>query len=438
MKHFILYNLIIALAAISIISCAKETIKEDTNHIKDTTKRNFFDLSQESISLEKEEKTINIDITTDINYSIKNEFSWINITLEKDSANVVPNEPVAILETTASYEDFILLENSSNVFKEAFRKDSIPKQNLFRMSMQLGSIQPYFSTFIKSLDDYNNFMEADYHTKKIAILNKQLEEQKSILVLGGSQLQGLSEQYLLAKTGFDRDSVLFEQKAISQADLEQSKIKRLSSSQSLDNMKGAVANMRLGILQSEQSIFELKQDKNEKLQQLKRSLIGNFDNLSSQMAEWLQTYVLVSPIYGRVSYSRYWQKNQNVSAGDVVLAVIPEERAGVAGKIYLPLQGSGKVKLNQKVNIKLDNFPYMEYGMIEGRIRGMSSVPVEIDGVKVIALEIEFLNGLTSNYGIELNSGEEMSGIADIITEDISLFQRLVNPLRHLFKSRIM
>lgn len=358
--------------------------------------------------------------------------------LVKDSANVVPNEPVAILETTASYEDFILLENSSNVFKEAFRKDSIPKQNLFRMSMQLGSIQPYFSTFIKSLDDYNNFMDADYHTKKIVILNKQLEEQKSILVLGGSQLEGLSEQYLLAKTGFDRDSVLFEQKAISQADLEQSKIKRLSSRQSLDNMKGTVANMRLGILQSEQSIFELKQDKNEKLQQLKRSLIGNFDNLSSQMAEWLQTYVLVSPIYGRVSYSRYWQKNQNVSAGDVVLAVIPEERAGVAGKIYLPLQGSGKVKLNQKVNIKLDNFPYMEYGMIEGRIRGMSSVPVEIDGVKVIALEIEFLNGLTSNYGIELNSGEEMSGIADIITEDISLFQRLVNPLRHLFKSRIM
>lgn len=358
--------------------------------------------------------------------------------LVKDSANVVPNEPVAILETTTSYEDFILLENSCNVFKEAFRKDSIPKQNLFRMSMQLGSIQPYFSTFIKSLDDYNNFMDADYHTKKIVILNKQLEEQKSILVLGGSQLQGLSEQYLLAKTGFDRDSVLFEQKAISQADIEQSKIKRLSSRQSLDNMKGTVANMRLGILQSEQSIFELKQGKNEKLQQLKRSLIGNFDNLSSQMAEWLQTYVLVSPIYGRVSYSRYWQKNQNVSAGDVVLAVIPEERAGVAGKIYLPLQGSGKVKLNQKVNIKLDNFPYMEYGMIEGRIRGMSSVPVEIDGVKVIALEIDFLNGLTSNYGIELNSGEEMSGIADIITEDISLFQRLVNPLRHLFKSRIM
>lgn len=56
MKHFTLYNLIIAFIAITTISCTKETIQEDTDIIKDTTKRNFFELSQESISLEKREK----------------------------------------------------------------------------------------------------------------------------------------------------------------------------------------------------------------------------------------------------------------------------------------------------------------------------------------------------------------------------------------------
>ncbi|PKO95310.1 MAG: hypothetical protein CVU11_02665 [Bacteroidetes bacterium HGW-Bacteroidetes-6] len=85
MKHFTLYNLIIAFIAITTISCTKETIQEDTDIIKDTTKRNFFELSQESISLEKEEKTISIDITTDNTFSIKNESDWISIILEKDS-----------------------------------------------------------------------------------------------------------------------------------------------------------------------------------------------------------------------------------------------------------------------------------------------------------------------------------------------------------------
>ncbi len=86
MKHFTLYNLIIALVVISAVSCTKETIKEDIEIIRDTTKRNFFELSQENISLEKEEKTISIDITTDNTFSIKNESDWISIILEKDSA----------------------------------------------------------------------------------------------------------------------------------------------------------------------------------------------------------------------------------------------------------------------------------------------------------------------------------------------------------------
>ena len=86
MKHFTLYNLIIAFIVISSVSCTKETIKEDIEVIKDTTKRNFFELSQESVTLEKEEKTISLDITTDISYSIINESNWISITLERDSA----------------------------------------------------------------------------------------------------------------------------------------------------------------------------------------------------------------------------------------------------------------------------------------------------------------------------------------------------------------
>jgi len=356
----------------------------------------------------------------------------------KDSAEVTSGEPIAILETTTSYEDFLLLQGGCEVFRNVMEEDSVPMHKIFMDNMKLGSIQSYFSVFIKSLNDYNNFLDADYHAKKIQIINKQIKEQRAILSLGENQMKGLSEQYSLAKKGFERDSVLFVQKVISQADFEQSKIKRLTSYQSFENMQSTLANMRLGILQSEQAVFELYQEKRDMLLQLKNTLMGNFDNLNSQMEEWLQTYVLVSPVKGRVSYSRFWQENQNVSAGDIVITIVPWEKAGFTGKIYLPLQGAGKVKVDQKVNIKLDNFPYMEFGMVEGRIRSISSVPVEINGVKVLALDIDFVNGLISNYGKELNSGEEMSGTAEIITEDMSLFRRLFNPLRHLLKSRVM
>ncbi len=355
-----------------------------------------------------------------------------------DSAVVVPGVHLVLLESTTNYKDYLILEKACSEFKDIFKKNNLSIQWTFTDNLQLGNLQPYYTAFIKSMEDYKRFVDTGYHSKKIAILGKQLEEQRYILNLGENQLKGVNEQYSLAKSGFDRDSMLFVKGVLSQADFEQSRIKRLSSRQSLEDMRTSIANMRLGILHSEQSIFELEQEKEEVLQQYKRTLTGNFDNLNSQIADWLQTFVLVSPIKGIVSYSRFWQENQNVLAGDVVLTIIPQEGEGVSGKLYLTLQGTGKVKKGQKVNIKLDNFPYMEYGMLEGRVRSISSVPVEVNGVNMIGVDVELIKGLTSNYGILLNSGEIMSGSADIITEEMSLFKRLINPFRYIIKSRVI
>lgn len=355
-----------------------------------------------------------------------------------DSARVVPGVHLVLFESTTNYKDYLKLEKDCREFKDMFKKNNLALQWTFTDNLQLGNLQPYYTALIKSMEDYKSFINADYHSKKTSMLNKQLEEQRYILDLGEKQLKGVIEQYFLEKSVFGRDSLLFVQGVLSQADFEQSRIKRLTSHQTLENMRTTIANMRLGIFQSEQSIFELKRDKEERQQQYVRTLAGNFDNLNSQMADWLQTYILESPINGIVSYSRFWQENQNVLSGDVVLTIIPQEGEGVTGKLYLTLQGTGKVKKGQKVNIKLDNFPYMEYGMLEGRVKKISSVPVEVDGVNKIAVDVELIKGLTSDYGLLLNSGEIMSGSADIITEEMSLLKRLINPLRHLIKSRVI
>jgi HlyD family secretion protein len=357
-----------------------------------------------------------------------------------DSSVVVPGTHLVLLESTTNYNDYLTLERFCNEFRNAFQNDIYAPQSVaFHniSNLQLGSLQSFFSEFIKSLEDYNRFVTAGYHSKKISLLEKQLSEQKYILDLGEDQLTGVREQYSLAKKSFARDSLLFSNGVLSQADFEQSSIKWFASHQTMENMKTTNANIRLGILQTEQLIFELRNEFEEQFQRNKRILKGNFDHLISQMADWLQNYVLESPIYGSVSYSRFWQENQNVIAGDVVLTIIPQDKEGVAGKLYLSIVGTGKVKNGQRVNIKLDNYPYMEYGMLEGRVRNISNVPVEVDGTNLIVVDVELKNGLLSNYGIMLSSGEIMKGTADIVTEEMSMFKRLIIPLRHLINTRV-
>lgn len=135
---------------------------------------------------------------------------------------------------------------------------------------------------------------------------------------------------------------------------------------------------------------------------------------------------------GTVSLASYWSTNQNVKAGDQVMTVIPDILNKPIGKITLPVQGAGKVKVGQKVNIKLANYPYAEYGILQGRITTVSSVPNQNN----YYVEIELPERLKTTYKKELPPQQELSGTADIITEDMRLIERLLNPIKSLIKNK--
>jgi HlyD family secretion protein len=106
----------------------------------------------------------------------------------------------------------------------------------------------------------------------------------------------------------------------------------------------------------------------------------------------------------------------------------------ITGKIFLPLQGAGKVKEGHLVNVKFENYPHMEYGMVRVEITNISLVPIALGENKGYILEVHFPNGLITNYGKDLAFGQQMQGTAEIITEDLRLLDRFLNPIRSLWK----
>ena len=333
---------------------------------------------------------------------------------------------IALIENTANYNDFLILKRLCGNMEADFPHH-----------LNLGNIQSSYTQFLKSKSDYGAFVDANYHAKKITLIRKQMLQHQEVLKQGQRQLSIFEEQYQIQRNIYERDSSLFAQNLISKADIEQSKIRRLSTTQQYESLKSNITNIQLTLLQSEQMIFELVQEQNDRRIQYENTLVGSFDNLTAQVAQWEQTNLIISPIDGKAAFTQYWQSNQHINIGELVLTVIPQDKVGHSGKLYLPLQGVGKVKVGQQVNIKLDHFPYMEFGMVEARITHISAIPIEIGNTKMVIADVSFPNGLTTNYNLPVESGEEMNGIADIITEDLSLFARFTNPIRHVFKSRI-
>ena len=96
----------------------------------------------------------------------------------------------------------------------------------------------------------------------------------------------------------------------------------------------------------------------------------------------------------------------------------------------MPVLNFGKVKVGQDVNIKLDSYPYFEFGILKGKVGSISVVPSE----EVYLNIVELPNGLLSDLGNELIFSEEMSGRAEIITKKRKLLSRLYYKLEYLFR----
>ena len=95
--------------------------------------------------------------------------------------------------------------------------------------------------------------------------------------------------------------------------------------------------------------------------------------------------------------TRQWQQNQHINAGEVLLNIVPEETASITGKILLPAQGAGKVKVGQTVNVKFDGYPHLEFGMVRGKVKNISLVPVATPQGKFTTVEVEFPDNLLTN-----------------------------------------
>jgi HlyD family secretion protein len=168
----------------------------------------------------------------------------------------------------------------------------------------LGEIQPTYQQFLKAYEDYQYFIATDFHHKKIKVIQKQIQTQNLILSKSKNQLNLNSQQLATAQQTFTMDSILYAKNALSGAEYQNAKNSYLQQLQSYESAKLGIDNQNISILQSEQTIFDLEQQRNEQLNNLQIALTGALNQLQTQIKTWEQTYLLFSPIDGVVTFTK--------------------------------------------------------------------------------------------------------------------------------------
>lgn len=351
----------------------------------------------------------------------------IQAILINDKTIVNENTPLAVIENAANYKDVFLLKAITDTISLTHSKFPFEKLK----AAQLGEIENSFAMFQKEYiaSELNKQLQP-YKVESSAqnFEAKQLRER--LQLLEGQKEINQSELQLL-KTDVERYEKLFKKGVISAQEIEKQRLLYLQAEKNYKSLLSSISQLKSSINELNRSSKTTVINESTTSINLERSVMQSFYQLKKAIKDWELNYVFRSSVKGTVSFLQIWSENQTINAGENMFAIIPSTEKGYIGKVRAVAQNSGKLKIGQKVNIRLANYPDREFGVIEGRLKTISLTP---DKEGNLLLDIELPNGLQTSYKKQINFQQEMTGTADIITEDLRLLERLLYQFRDIFR----
>lgn len=349
---------------------------------------------------------------------------------------------VALLSTPADYGDIMavrdLLDSLSSRERDAL-PDAVSSPSLYE-NYRLGDLQSSWSELVRSCSAYLNWSEIDQSGHQKRLVEEQIGKNREYYGDLLSQKAVLEQDMRYEQAGLERDSLLMAEGAISRAEYEATLKNWTSKKGSLASFEATLTSTQLSILQLRQQLTELEiQRQNEETEHL-RGIMQQASQMKAQVAQWLEQYAVISPADGTVSLQKVWSRGQHVMVGDVIASIVPDNGDRVIGRLQVPSSGFGKVEEGQTVNVRLNGFPYMEFGVLKGVVESIPAVPQTVTTAEgnsiVYTVEVSFPDSLVTTYGKELPMVQQMDGTAEIITRDRRLIGQFIDPVLSLFKNR--
>lgn len=352
------------------------------------------------------------------------------IHLLKENKNLVrEGEVIAYIESGVDYRDVLRLDSLlTSCDASSLRKLPLPAK------MKLGELSSSFSSFMVAYTQYGRFLESDIYKTRCSSLRYQIEVDGKI-VRNMERAQILKEQLLRIEDNRTRkDSLLASGKAISEEEYDRQHLSLLSQKDAYESFRSEKLSRYSQISKNKLELKQLTLEEQENADKLYADLLARENDLANAVRLWKEKYLQYAPVGGEVEFLGFWRENGFVQSGQELFSIIPTKNE-MLGEVLIPAHGVGKVKLGQTANIKIENYPYDEYGLIKGKVQSISRLTNKMqtaDGKSGNAYRvmISFPDGMRTNFGKELALDFESIGNVEIVTKRKRLIERLFDNLK--------
>lgn len=343
-------------------------------------------------------------------------------------------ELIAYIESSTNINHFLVLDSVLRC------KPNELKNNFMWCAdnLALGELTVAYLQLLNSVEACNLYDKENSFSPRLKQLEIQLVSNKKLQFFLDKQLIVQLESKKISTQNLSKDSLQFFQlKSINELAYLNSKTAWLNAIQSHNTLQKEQVMTIYTEKDLEARLLQLTAEQKEYEQKLEMNLFSTYQKLKNQMNQWKQKYTFTAPYTGKLEMLKFWKENTFVKAGEEVFAILPSKNP-VMAQVLIPSQGAGKVSTGQEVIIKLDDFPYLEYGAVTGKVKSISTISNQTEEIMAQSkvnsylVNVELPEQLTTNYGTTLNFKHDIKGMAQILVKKRKLIERLFDNLKYI------
>jgi len=360
--------------------------------------------------------------------------------LEENNKMLCEGDVIACIVSGADYRDILRLDSLLYLYSSylnpvfaVFDTQSPPPPVSFPYSLNLGDITTAYNAFVIADREYRRLIYTDIYKTMREILTRQIATDKDVAFNMEEDL-ALKKKIITGSAGqLEKDRTLLDMAAITEDVYEEKHQQHLSKEESYLNMKSSLLSKQSDINKNNLEIQRISIEEKETTEKAYSELMSVTNNLSNMIRLWKEKYLQIAPFDGELEYLGFWRENSFVNSGQELFSIIPAEN-DIVGEVMISSIGSGKVEIGQTANVKINKFPYDEFGLLKGRVESISRVSNRIETREGVAeayqVIISFPDGFVTNFGIPLFLDFESKGTVEIITKPKRLIERLFDNLK--------
>lgn len=342
--------------------------------------------------------------------------------LKEPNQTISQNATIAYIESGASYNDVQLLK----AYLERSPK-TLPS------NLKLGELSGSYNSYLIAVEHWERLMKSDRYKTMRKSIEAQIGSNKDVVQQLSNSL-GFKEKVLYnLQKAMERDSILASKKVISKSELEQTQNSLLTQAEAEASLRSSLLMKQAEIKTSQIEIARSHIEEDEQLEAAYIDMMAKRNLLQTELRLWEEKYVIKAPTNGKLDYLGFWRENLMVQAGMELFTILPQH-GEIMGEAYIPAIGAGKVKVGQLVNVKLNDYPYDEFGLLCGKVVSisplMNKVQMNNAVVETYLVRIAFPQGATTNFDHKLSLKFESKGTAEIVTKPKLLIERLFDNLK--------